>query len=102
VDDILPIWTAALSLMGPLMIVGMLFQSIGDAKRAAIMSIVKTYCFSIPLVFLLSHYLGVQTIWYSAPSAEILALVVALVVLHQRSRFGEFQYGLLFKTATAG
>lgn len=102
VDQILPIWTAALSLMGPLMIVGMLFQSIGDAKRAAIMSIVKTYCFSIPLVFLLSHYLGVHTLWYSAPSAEILALVVALAVLYQRSRFSDFQYGLLFKTATAG
>lgn len=99
VDDILPIWTAALSLMGPLMIVGMLFQSIGDAKRAALMSIVKTYCFSIPLVFLLSHYLGVQTVWYSAPTAEVLALLVALAVLYQRSNIDSFKYGLFFRTS---
>lgn len=97
VDRILPVWTAALFLMGPLMIVGMLFQSIGDAKRATIMSIVKTYCFSIPLVFLLSRYQGVQSIWYSAPGAEILALIVALAVLYQRSNLGTFPYGLLFK-----
>jgi len=99
VDHILPIWTAALSLMGPLMIVSMLFQSIGDAKRAALMSIVKTYCFSIPLIFLLSHYLGVQTIWYSAPSAELLALIVALAVLYQRSDNPSLEYGLFFKKA---
>ena len=100
VDAILPVWTAALFLMGPLMIVGMLFQSIGDAKRAAIMSIVKTYCFSIPLVFGLSYYLGVDTIWYSAPSAEILALLVALFVLYQRSDINSFKYGLFFKAST--
>ena len=97
VNSILPIWTAALSLMGPLMIIGMLFQSIGDAKRAAVMSVVKTYCFSIPLVFLLSHYAGIQTIWYAAPGSEILALLVAVVVLYQRASFGAFKYGLLFK-----
>ncbi|MGB0188447.1 MAG: MATE family efflux transporter [Aequoribacter sp.] len=98
VDHILPIWTAALSLMGPLMVVGMLFQSIGDAKRAAVMSIVKTYCFSIPLIFLLSQYLGVKTIWYSAPIAEVLALMVALIVLYQRSTISSFKYGLFFRT----
>ncbi len=99
VDQILPIWTAALFLMGPLMIVGMLFQSIGDAKRAAIMSVVKTYCFSIPLVFAISHYFGVHTIWYSAPAAEVLALAVALVVLYERSDINSFKYGLLFKAS---
>ena len=99
VDQILPIWTAALFLMGPLMIVGMLFQSIGDAKRAAIMSVVKTYCFSIPLVFAISYYFGVHTIWYSAPAAEVLALAVALVVLYERSDINSFKYGLLFKAS---
>ncbi|MDG0978715.1 MAG: MATE family efflux transporter, partial [Halieaceae bacterium] len=99
VDQILPIWTAALFLMGPLMIVGMLFQSIGDAKRAAIMSVVKTYCFSIPLVFVISYYFGVHTIWYSAPAAEVLALAVALVVLYERSDINSFKYGLFFKAS---
>lgn len=80
------------------MVVGMLFQSIGDAKRAAVMSIVKTYCFSIPLIFLLSQYLGVKTIWYSAPIAEVLALMVALIVLYQRSTISSFKYGLFFRT----
>ncbi|MDG0978696.1 MAG: MATE family efflux transporter [Halieaceae bacterium] len=99
VHSILPIWTAALSLMGPLMIIGMLFQSIGDAKRAALMSVVKTYFFSIPLIFLFSHNLGVHIIWYSAPTAEVLALVVAVLILYQRSQIGQFKYGLLFKKA---
>lgn len=96
VGDILPVWTAALFLMGPLMMVGTVFQSIGDAVRAAIMGIVKTYFFSIPLIFLLPALWNVDYLWFASPGAEILALFVAIIVLLQRSRSGEYSWGLFF------
>lgn len=96
VGDILPVWTAALFLMGPLMMVGTVFQSIGDAVRAAIMGIVKTYFFSIPLIFLLPALWNVDYLWFASPGAEILALFVAMIVLLQRSRSGEYSWGLFF------
>lgn len=96
VGDILPVWTAALFLMGPLMMIGMVFQSIGDAVRAAIMGIVKTYFFSIPLIFLLPAVWNVDYLWFASPGAEVLALFVAIIVLLQRSRSGEYSWGLFF------
>jgi Na+-driven multidrug efflux pump len=96
VGEILPVWTAALFLMGPLMMIGMVFQSIGDAVRAAIMGIVKTYFFSIPLIFLLPAVWNVDYLWFASPGAEVLALFVAIIVLLQRSRSGEYSWGLFF------
>ncbi|WP_076418985.1 MATE family efflux transporter [Colwellia sp. UCD-KL20] len=95
VGRILPITTFALFLLGPLMMVNMLFQAIGDAKRASILGLMKTYCFSLPLIFILPLIFSEWGVWYAAPTTEFLALLLTFIVLY--SRKSESRLGLFFK-----
>ncbi|MBL4632116.1 MAG: MATE family efflux transporter [Paraglaciecola sp.] len=94
---ILPFTTLALFLVGPQMMISMFFQAIGDAKRAGILGIMKTYAFSLPLIFILPLFFSEWGIWYAAPSTEILALLLTIFVLSQRNRSGKTSLGLFFK-----
>ncbi|EAR10579.1 MATE family efflux transporter [Reinekea blandensis] len=101
VSRILPVMTLTLVLFGPLLMISMYFQSLGDALRAAILGLSKTYLFALPLIFLLPLYWGEWGIWYAGPSAEILALLLTIVVLRQRSRQTDLRFGL-FQPVLAG
>jgi putative MATE family efflux protein len=94
---ILPLTTLALFLVGPQMIISMFFQAIGDAKRAGLLGIMKTYVFSLPLIFILPFFFSEWGIWYAAPSTEFLALILTFLVLIQRNRNANTSYGLFFK-----
>lgn len=99
VARILPISTLALFLLGPLMMVSMFFQSIGDALRASLLGLAKTYLFALPMVFLLPLQFGELGIWYSGPVAEAMALVLTLGVLYQRARAHNYRLGLFYAKA---
>jgi len=97
VSRILPFSTMALFLLGPLMMVTMLFQAIGDAKHASILGLAKTYCFSLPLIFILPFIFAEWGIWYAAPGAEFLALMLTLTILYKRKKTEGKAFGLFFK-----
>ncbi|MBJ7537393.1 MATE family efflux transporter [Marinomonas transparens] len=94
---ILPFSTLALFLVGPQMMISMFFQAIGDAKRAGILGIMKTYAFSLPLIFILPFFFAEWGIWYAAASTEFLALLLTILVLSLRSRKQNISLGLFFK-----
>ena len=96
---ILPFSTLALFLVGPQMMISMFFQAIGDAKRAGILGIMKTYAFSLPLIFILPYFFSEWGIWYAAASTEFLALLLTVFVLSQRNRTQNTSLGLFFKEA---
>lgn len=90
VTRILPIISAMFFLAGPLMMIAAYFQAIGDATRAAILSLSKPYLFAIPLTFILSANIGEIGIWTAGPLAELMVLVltaVVLVITAQRKSF---------------
>jgi len=97
VARILPITTSGLFLLGPLMIISMFFQSIGDAKRASILGLTKTYCFALPLTFLLPLFFSEWGIWIAAPSTEVLGLFLTLYILNKRRQDQGNPFGLFFK-----
>ena len=97
VGRILPISTGGLFLLGPLMIISMFFQSIGDAKRASILGLAKTYCFALPLIFILPFVFAEWGIWYAAPSTEGLGLLLTLYILNKRRQQQGNPFGLFFK-----
>jgi len=97
VARILPISTGGLFLLGPLMIISMFFQTIGDAKRASILGLTKTYCFALPLIFLLPFVFSEWGIWIAAPSTEVLGLLLTLYILYKRHQQQGNPFGLLFK-----
>ncbi|MCY7296734.1 MATE family efflux transporter [Alteromonas sp. a30] len=93
---LLPIMSLALFLLGPLLMVNFYFQSIGDAKRAGILSVAKTYLFALPLILTLPLYFGEWGIWYAAPLAEFLGLILTLTLLYLRAEKGRYPFGLLY------
>ena len=82
---ILPLVTLLLFLAGPAIMTGMLFQAIGDARRAAILTLSRTYLFALPLIFVLPFWLGEPGIWYGSIVAEILATLLSVGVLWHRA-----------------
>ncbi len=98
VARILPVISAGFFLAGPLMMIAMHFQAIGDAGRAAILGLAKPYLFAIPLTFLLAGRMGEPGVWVAAPAAEILltgltAFVLAGLARKRSLRWGLFQTG---------
>jgi len=94
VGRILPIMVSLFVIAGPIMMLATHFQAIGDAGRAALLSLTKTYVFAIPLTFLLPFVFGETGIWLAAPVAEGLLLMVALVVLSRSARRYGWVWGL--------
>jgi len=95
VGRILPVIVAAYVLAGPAVMISTHFQALGDAPRAAILSLSRTYLFAIPLTLLLPLGFGETGIWLASPGAEVLMLVLTLAVLaHTRWRKG-YRFGLV-------
>ncbi|SDY43331.1 putative efflux protein, MATE family [Jannaschia faecimaris] len=93
VARILPMIVALLVLAGPLMMLSAYFQAIGDATRAALLSLTKPYLFALPLTFLLAAHLGEPGIWLAGPASELLLACLAFAVLAHTARRG-FGWGL--------
>ena len=91
---ILPVNSAMLWLAGPVIVISSYFQAIGHATRAAILSLSKTYLFSLPLTFALPSLVGEIGIWLASPIADILAGFLALAVLWQTARQLGVRWGL--------
>ena len=84
VARILPITTATMFLFGPLMMVATHFQAIGDAPRAGLLGLSRTYLFGLPLTLLLPLVWGEIGIWLAGPVAECLVLGLTVWVLWRR------------------
>ncbi|WP_420411888.1 MATE family efflux transporter [Roseibium sp.] len=94
ITRILPVMTALFFAAGPLMIIAAYFQAIGDASRAAILSLIKPYLFLIPLIFGLAAVAGEPGIWLAGPASELMLLVMTVVVLAITARKNDLRYGL--------
>jgi len=94
VGRILPIMVALYALAGPLMMLGGHFQAIGDAGRAALLSLTKPYLFYIPLVFALAFGFGGEAIWWAGPCADAFLLALAGLVLVDNARRHALRFGL--------
>lgn len=95
VARILPVIIAAYVLAGPTVMIATHFQAIGDAPRAAILSLSRTYLFAIPLTLILPIWLGEWGVWWAGPTAEVLMFALMLgVLVHAAHRRGH-RFGLL-------
>ncbi|MFT4958988.1 MAG: putative MATE family efflux protein [Paracoccaceae bacterium] len=82
---ILPVTTLSMFAFGPLMMIATYFQAIGDAARAAILGLSRTYLFAIPLTFALPFVVGEWGIWLAGVIAEFLVFTLtAIVVMRYR------------------
>ncbi|MEP4546175.1 MAG: MATE family efflux transporter [Saccharospirillum sp.] len=100
VGRIMPMIVSMFFVAGPILMIATYFQAIGDAGRAALLSLTKTYLFAIPLTFLLPVFLGETGIWLAGPTAELLLLLLTWMVLNITARQHGHAWGL-FKTGSA-
>ncbi len=94
VARILPVMVVMFFLAGPLIMIATYFQAIGDAGRAAVLGLAKSYAFAIPLTFLLPLGLGERGIWLAGPAAESLLLCLTVIVLAVTARRRDLKWGL--------
>jgi putative MATE family efflux protein len=94
ISRILPLATFLLFLFGPLMMISTWFQAIGDAGRAALLGLSRTYMFALPLTFALPFLFGEPGIWYGGIVAEVLVLLLTIVVLRRQARLQGHSWGL--------
>ncbi|MEM5474338.1 MATE family efflux transporter [Hoeflea sp. AS60] len=95
IGRILPYTVITMVLFGPLMMIGSYFQAIGDAPRAGLVGLSRTYLFALPLTFVLPFWFGEPGIWYAGMLAELLVLTLTVIVLWHRSRSVGKRWGLL-------
>jgi Na+-driven multidrug efflux pump len=93
---VLPWTTLVYVLCGLPVVLSGYFQSIGDAPKAGIFGLSRTYMMTIPMVFVLPHIFGETGIWMAAPAADIgmiglIAIVLAVNASRRGWRFGVLQ-----------
>ena len=88
--------SAAYILVGPLMVLSGYFQAIGQAANAAVISLGRTYCFTIPLIFILPLGFGETGLWMASPASDVAMLCVAFVVLFVNARRTFARRGLFY------
>jgi len=84
----------AISLSFPLaafsIIVGALFQAMGDGYYSMIISIIRQLFLLIPSAWLLGKLFGLDAIWYSFLIAEVFALVLSLIFFRKELKKLDF------------
>jgi putative MATE family efflux protein len=76
----------SLPVMGIGFIGGAFFQAIGKPIPALILTLARQGLFMIPLMYLLSNFIGLDGVWFSMPLGEILAGTWAGIWLYTRVR----------------
>ncbi|MEG1278257.1 MAG: MATE family efflux transporter [Cellulosilyticaceae bacterium] len=56
-------------------------QSIGKAKEAMLLSLLRQVIILIPIVLILPNFMGLDGVWFAQPIADIIATVVTVIVV---------------------
>lgn len=68
-------------LIGINMVTSTLFQSIGKANKAILLSISRQVLFLIPCLIILPNYLGITGVWISIPLADTIAVIISILLV---------------------
>lgn len=71
----------ALPVVGFQVVAGNFFQSMGKAKIAVILTLLRQVIILIPLLFILPKYLGLTGIWISMPISDVISAVIVVFIL---------------------
>jgi len=73
-------------IVGFQMVTSNFFQSIGMAGKAILMSLTRQILYLLPCLLILPRFFGVRGIWYSLPTADLLASILAAWLLARQYR----------------
>lgn len=72
---------AMFPLVGGQIVIGNFFQSIGKAKISIFLSLTRQLLFLLPGLIILPRIFGLDGIWMSMPTADFLAVIIAVISL---------------------
>jgi Na+-driven multidrug efflux pump len=81
VERILRIMGMLYVFSGPILVLGLYFQAVGQPARAAVLTVAKPVILVPSLVIIVTILLGGTEVWFAYPTADILVTVVAILVL---------------------
>ncbi|KHE71610.1 MATE family efflux transporter [Halobacillus sp. BBL2006] len=70
-------------LIGAQVVSGGLYQALGMAKPALILSMARQVLFLIPLVLILPYFFGVTGVWLAFPISDLLSFILSIVFLYK-------------------
>jgi putative MATE family efflux protein len=70
-------------LIGAQLVSGGLYQALGKAKPALILSMARQILFLVPLVLILPHFFGVWGVFIAFPLADILAFALSIFFMYK-------------------
>jgi len=71
----------ALPFVGFQVVAGNFFQSMGKAKIAVVLTLLRQVIILIPLLFILPNYFGLHGIWMSMPISDVCSAIVVVFIL---------------------
>ena len=78
------IFAGAFLLMGVVLFASGFFTALNDGKTSAILSLFRTLIFLIVPLMILPRLLGVDGVWISMPTAEVLSTLLSLFYLRRK------------------
>lgn len=67
--------------VGPQIIIGTYFQSIGQSKVASVVSLCRQMIFLVPALLILPRFFGLDGVWLSIPLSDFIGCAVAVLFL---------------------
>ncbi|MBP2144236.1 putative MATE family efflux protein [Methanococcus voltae] len=83
----LSIFSFATLVLGPVFLIIIYFQSVGDSKVANTLAIFKSFGFVLPLLYILPMYWGVIGVWYAEPLSGLLTLITGSFFIHRAFKY---------------
>lgn len=71
-------------IVGFQMVTSNFFQSIGMANKAIFLSLTRQLLFLLPCLIVLPRFMGAAGIWWSMPISDLIASIVAAVLLYKQ------------------
>ena len=71
----------SLPFVGFQVVTGNFFQSMGNAKIAVLLTLLRQVIILIPLLFILPNYFGLQGIWISMPISDLCSAIIVVFFL---------------------
>jgi putative MATE family efflux protein len=101
VGRIMPITVMLYVVSAVMLILSGYLQAIGDARTAILLTVGRTYLFTIPLILALPFALGEAGIWVAGPVADLCTAMLAAWLLSRKARREGYRFGV-FKAASGG
>ncbi len=81
--DAMRIMFAGTLLIGVTTVSGGIYQALGKAKLALILSLSRQFLFLIPLLLILPHFFGLTGVWLAFPIADFFGFLLAVFLLYR-------------------